>query len=334
DLAMSVGNSVGSLYRDIVLGYDTRASNVMMSNAVLSGALLSGAGIHMAGMVSTPTLATAAGRFNCGIMITASHNPPEYSGIKLWNHDGSAFDTSQMEKVEDSVLKRKYKKVAWKDIVPVSRYDGAIKEHMEKVLDSISESKVKVVVDCMNGAASVVTPYLLKRMGCEVIAINSRPDGSFLGRTPEPTEENLEHLKSYVRAVRADLGIAHDGDGDRMVAVDEKGNYVSGDKLLSLFCGFEAIKSVVVPFNASMVIEEQLRNIRIHRCKVGDVFVVETIKRTGADFGGEPSGTYIFPKHSLCPDGIYAAARLVEIVKKSRLSRLIGRMPSYPTIRS
>lgn len=332
-LAMALGNSVGSLYQELLIGYDTRASNLMLFNAVASGALLSGAVVNNAGLVPTPTLATTANGFDCGIMVTASHNPPEYNGIKLWNPDGSAFDTSQMEKVEDSIFGYKFKKVGWKEIKPIKRYDGAIQEHIEKILSTVVEAKIKVVVDCFNGAASVVTPYMLQKMGCDVVAINSEPHGSFHGKTPEPTEENLRTLKSFVRTANAHLGIAHDGDGDRMVAIDEKGNYVGGDKLLSLFCGLEAIKSVVIPFDASMAIEDHLKHIRVHRCKVGDVFVAETIKKTGADFGGEPSGTYIFPKHSMCPDGIFAAAKLVEIVKKNKLSKLVGKIPSYPTIK-
>jgi phosphoglucosamine mutase len=331
-LAMAVGNSVGSLYNDLILGYDTRASNIMLSNAIASGALLSGASIHIAGLVPTPTLAVTTSKFNCGIMVTASHNPPEYNGIKLWNPDGAAFDTSQMEKVESAILKSKIKTVNWKDIKSLRYYNGAIREHIDKILDSVERSDIKVVVDCQNGAASVVTPYLLKRLGCEVVALNSNPDGFFHGKTPEPTEENLKVLMKTVRSTGAQLGIAHDGDGDRVVAVDEKGNYVGGDKLLSLFCNIEAVKNIVVPFDASMTIENSLRHVNVHRCRVGDVYVAEMIKRTSADFGGEPSGTYIFPRHSMCPDAVYAAARLVEIVKRDKLSKLIGKLPSYPLI--
>jgi phosphoglucosamine mutase len=266
-------------------------------------------------------------------MITASHNPPEYNGIKLWNPDGSSFDTTQMEKIEDSILNGKLKRVDWRSIRKVEVFDRAIQEHIGKILETVEETNIKVVVDCMNGAASVVTPYLLRKMGCDVIAINSDPHGYFHGRTPEPTAESLNVLMNFVKSSRAQLGIAHDGDGDRMVAVDEKGNYVGGDKLLSLFCGIDAVKNVVVPFDASMAIDDNLKHITVHRCKVGDVFVSETIKRASADFGGEPSGTYIFPKHSLGPDGIYAAARLAEVVKRDTLSKLISKLPSYPTIK-
>lgn len=332
-LALAVGNSVGHFYKSIVLGHDSRASSSMLSNAIVAGALFSEARVVTTGLVPTPTLANAASGYECGIMITASHNPPQYNGVKLWNPDGSSFDTAQMEKIEERILNGTPGIADWRNIHPVETCENAVRDHIEKILDSVEPADIKVVVDCLSGAAGVVTPYLLKRMGCEVISINSDPDRFFHGRTPEPTEENLQVLRDFVKATKADLGIAHDGDADRMVAVDEKGNYVDGGKLLSLFCNIEAVKSVVVPFDASMAIDDNLKHVKVNRCRVGDVFVSETIKKTGADFGGEPSGTFIFPKHSMGPDGIYAAARLAGIVKNSKLSKLIARLPSYPTIK-
>ena len=333
-LAMAVGNSVGSLYGNIVLGHDTRASYAMLSSALTAGALLSGSRVSDAGLVPTPTLACSTKKFDCGIMVTASHNPPDYNGIKLWNPDGSSFDTAQMENVESAVLAQKLKKVGWRELRPVERHGTALREHTEKILASVERANLKVVVDCLNGATSVVTPYVLMRMGCDVITLNADPDGSFHGRTPEPTEENLEDLKSMVRGAKAHLGIAHDGDGDRVVAVDERGRYVDGDRLLALFSSVEAVKNIVIPFDSSMAIEDHLRHVTVHRCRVGDVFVSETIKRTGSDFGGEPSGTFIFPKFSMGPDGIFAAAKLVELVKKDPLSRHMARLPSYPVMKT
>jgi phosphoglucosamine mutase len=332
-LALAVGNSVGHFYKSIVLGHDGRASNEILSNAILAGALFSEAKVVTTGLVPTPTLANAASGYECGIMITASHNPPQYNGIKLWNPDGSSFDTTQMEKIEERILKGTLGVGDWRNIRRIETCENAVSDHIERILSTVEPADIKVVVDCLNGAAGVITPYLLRRMGCEVIAINSDPDRFFHGRTPEPTEENLKVLKDFVKATKADLGIAHDGDADRMVAVDEKGNYVDGGKLLSLFCSIEAVKNVVIPFDASMAIDDSLKHVKVNRCRVGDVYVSETIKKTGADFGGEPSGTFIFPKHSMGPDGIYAAARLVGIVKGNKLSKLISKLPSYPTIK-
>ncbi|MDO9098345.1 MAG: phosphoglucosamine mutase, partial [Candidatus Methanoperedens sp.] len=216
----------------------------------------------------------------------------------------------------------------------LSTIKNALKEHSEIILRNTKSAGLKVVVDCGCGAASVLTPYVLRKMGCQVITLNSQPDGYFPGREPEPVEENLSLLKTVVRAAGADLGIAHDGDADRMMAVDNRGRFVSGDKLLAFFAMREAKKAIAVPVDASRVIDDLLSGIRISRTKVGDVYVAEELNRIGGEFGGEPSGTWIFPKISLCPDGIYAAARLVEIVEKEgKFSKLLDSIPEYPVKR-
>ena len=164
-----------------------------------------------------------------------------------------------------------------------------------------------------------------------MITLNSQPDGFFPGRSSEPKEENLASLRAVVREVHADVGIAHDGDADRMVAVDDTGRFVSNDKLLAFFGMREAERSMVVPVDTSMLIDAVLPGVTITRTRVGDVYVAEEIKRTLADFGGEASGTWIFPKVSYCPDGIYAAARLVEIISREegRFSDHISALPTY-----
>src|SRR6266699_1847489 len=170
-------------------------------------------------------------------------------------------------------------------------------------------------------------------MGCDVVALNAQADGHFPGRDPEPTEENLRLLMSTVPAAKADLGIAHDGDGDRMVAVDHEGRFVGGDALLVLFAKREVRRGLVVPVDASMVLEDLLPKATIWRTRVGAVYVAAELKRRGADFGGEPSGTWIFPKASYCPDGMYAAARLVSLVAENPLASLVRGIPRYPVIR-
>jgi phosphoglucosamine mutase len=130
--------------------------------------------------------------------------------------------------------------------------------------------------------------------------------------------------------MNADLGIAHDGDADRMVAVDEKGNYVGGDPLLALFAKHEVRTSIVVPVDASMAVSTVVGGARVILTRVGDVFISESIKKNGADFGGEPSGTFIFPEHNLCPDGVFAACKLAELVCKEPLSGQVSNLPRYP----
>ncbi len=205
--------------------------------------------------------------------------------------------------------------------------------HKESILAVVGHAALKVVVDCGSGATSEITPAVLKGMGCKVTALNAEPDGHFPGRDPEPTEENLELLRRTVRALEADIGIAHDGDGDRMVAVDEKGQFVGGDKLLAVFARREVKKSVVVPVDTSMAIDEMLPRAKVYRTRVGDVYVAQEVRRRKADFGGEPSGTWLFPRVTMCPDGVYAAAHLVSIVKETSLSELVAQVPQFPILR-
>lgn len=330
ELALKIGLAVGSLYGKAVIGHDPRTSSEMIEHAVISGLLSAGCSVTRVGMVSTPTLAFAARNYDCGVMITASHNPPEYIGVKLWNSDGMAFDTQQQDELESIIANNKWKNAEWNSIGRVSKA-SAVEEHMEMLLDNVGRAAVNVVVDCGCGAASTITPYVLRRMGCKVITLNSQPDGFFPARNPEPVEKNLEMLKKATVEFKADVGIAHDGDADRMMAVDALGRFVEGDKLLALFGLREATKSIVVPVDTSMMVNDVLKGRKVYRTRVGDVYVAEELKKREADFGGEPSGSWIFPKVTRCPDGIYAAARLVEIVEnEGKLNALIDELPSYP----
>lgn len=330
ELALKVGLAVGKVYGNVVIGGDTRTSSDALKHAFISGALAAGARCSDAGVLPTPTLALAARKFQAGAMITASHNPPEYNGIKLLNPDGSAFNTEQQEQIEEMIFNDTLSASPWSEIGHSSIYDGAIEAHIEHILKDIpSLPKLKVVLDCDCGAASVITPLLLGRLGCEVIALNCFPTG-FFPRAIEPTEANLEDLIRITREFDADLGIAHDGDADRMMAVDDKGRFIPGDKLLVIFAQQSGAKQVVTTIDASMVIDEMGFNVTWTR--VGDTYVSEELKK-GGDFGGEPSGSWVFPENSLCPDGIYAAARLVAIASEKKLSQLVDNIPQYPISR-
>ncbi len=333
DLALAVGKAVGELYGSVLLGRDPRTTGPMLSAAFSAGVLSAGGDVTDGGMVSTPTLARGASEYGCGVVLTASHNPAPYNGIKLWNPDGMAFDEGQQAEIESVLDAGRFHAASWEAVGRLRTRDDLIERHLESILRSVGPVKLKVVVDCACGATATITPYLLREMGCDVLAIHAQPDGHFPGRDPEPTEENLGLLKAAVRATGADLGIAHDGDGDRMVAVDRDGTYVGGDLLLALFASREVKQSLVVPVDASMVLEDLLPKAKIWRTRVGDVFVAQEVKRRGADFGGEPSGTWIFPKATFCPDGVYAAARLVALVAERPLTAMLRAIPRYPMIR-
>lgn len=333
DLALQLGQVLGDLYGDVVVGRDPRTTSPMLASALLAGVLSAGGDGTDAGLVSTPTLARGTAGYGCGAMITASHNPAPYNGIKLWNPDGMAFDEAQQEEVESALDGGRFHRAAWDGVGRLRERHDLIERHTEAILKEVGTAKLRVVVDCGCGATSTITPFLLRRMGCEVLAIHGQPDGRFPGRDPEPTEANLALLASTVRSTGADLGVAHDGDGDRMVAVDRDGTFVGGDKLLALFARREVRSGLVVSVDASMVLEDLLPKAKVWRTRVGDVYVAQEVKRRGADFGGEPSGTWIFPKASLCPDGVYAAARLVSLVAERPLAAFLRDVPTYPIVR-
>jgi phosphoglucosamine mutase len=329
EIALRAGLAVGRIKKSVVIAGDTRTSTGAIKHAVISGLLASGARCTDAGMVPTPTLALAASEFEAGIMVTASHNPPEYNGLKMFNPDGSCFDSAQqleIEKLVSGVLAT----APWKEIGgSTSVYEKAVENHIEHILKNLpSIKKTRVVLDCACGAASVITPELLKRMGCEVVPLNCSPSGLF-PHDVEPVERNLGDLIKTARESGA-IGIAHDGDADRMMAVDEKGRFIPGDKLLVLLAQETGAKKIVTTVDASIAIEET--GLSVNRTKVGDTFVSMELRKSG-DFGGEPSGAWIFPKNSLCPDGIYAAAVLTAIASRESLASIIDRMPQYPVIR-
>ncbi len=329
-LALRVGLAAGKISDSVVVGGDTRTSSDALKHAALSGLLAAGARCEDAGVVPTPTLGLAAAKFSAGMMLTASHNPPEYNGIKLLNPDGSAFDSAQRKRMEELVSGDTPVAAAWEEVKSGVGYDGAIEQHMERIMrDFPADLRLKVVLDCGGGAASVITPHLLRRLGCEVVEVNCRPAGSF-PRGSEPVESNLTGLIGAVKESDAALGIAHDGDGDRMMAVDDRGRFISGDKLLVIFARALGAKGLVTTLDASMAVEETGFDVR--RTRIGDVYVSEEL-RSGGEFGGEPSGSWIFPAVSLCPDGVYAAARIAAIASQQKLSRLVDDIPAYPILR-
>ncbi|MBA7473423.1 Phosphoglucosamine mutase [subsurface metagenome] len=329
-LALKVGLAVGQLNDNVVVGCDTRTSSGAMKQAVTSGLLAAGARSFDTGVLPTPTLALAAREFDAGVMITASHNPPEYNGIKLLNPDGSAFDSHQQKQIEEMILSDSLPVASWDRFQSGGIYHDAIDRHIEHILaDFPGRFKLKVALDCGCGAASFITPELLRRMGCEVVALNYYPSG-FSPRAVEPTEANLADLIKATHESGADLGIAHDGDADRMMVVDDRAGFICGDKLLVLLAHELGARQVVTTIDASMAIDEA--SFTVIRTGVGDNYVSQELKK-GGDFGGEPSGSWIFPRNSLCPDGVYAAAQVVSIASRQKLSHLACAIPSYPLLR-
>ncbi len=341
DLALHVGKSLATYLNNkgtVVVGYDTRTTNKMLECAIISGLMESGVNVIRIGMVPTPLVgyATIKLKADAGVMLTASHNPSPYNGIKLWNPDGMAYTPSQENKIEEIYYNKTYVNVEWDSIGKLDYNDEIKKAYIDDLISRTNlDKKLKVVIDTASGAGSELSPLVFRKLGCEVITLNSQADGFFPGRNPEPNADNLKDLMKMVVSTGADLGIAHDGDADRMMAIDDKGRISDFDKLLSIISKYFG-GTVITTVDSGLCMDEEMSKVngKVIRTKVGDVAVAEAINEHNASFGGEPSGTWIHPDFCMCPDGLLSGLRIAEIVsKKGSLSKLLDEIPTYCTIR-
>ena len=338
ELALNVGKSLAYYLGNsgtVVVGYDTRTTNQMLDQAICAGLVESGVNVVKIGMVPTPLVGYATSKLNAdaGVMLTASHNPSRYNGIKLWNKNGMAYSSSQEAEIEEIYFNKSYISVSWDKIGKISFNEQIKGQYVDELVNLVNIKKgFKVVIDCASGAGSEISPLVFRKAGCEVTTLNSQPDGFFPGRNPEPNADNLQSLMKTVVAIGADLGIAHDGDADRMITVDEKGNISPFDSLLALMSK-EFKGDIVTTVDAGLCMDESVDG-EVLRTKVGDVNIAEVIIDKNASFGGEPSGTWLHPDFCMCPDGILSGLRIAELVSnKGKLSDLLLEIPSYPNIR-
>ena len=338
ELALNVGKSLAYYLGNegtVVVGYDTRTTNKMLDEAITAGLLESGVNVVKIGMVPTPLVGYATEKLDAdaGVMLTASHNPSPYNGIKLWNKNGMAYTSEQEAKIEEIYSDKSYISVSWDKIGHLSVNEEIKGKYVDDLVNLVDiKEGLKVVIDCASGAGSEISPLVFRKAGCEVTTLNSQPDGFFPGRNPEPNAENLQTLMKTVVAIGADLGIAHDGDADRMITVDENGNISPFDSLLALMSKqFDG--DIVTTVDAGLCMDESVKG-EVIRTPVGDVNVAEVIIEKDASFGGEPSGTWLHPDFCMCPDGILSGLRMAELVsQKGKLSDLLDEIPSYPNIR-
>ena len=341
ELALKIGKSLAYYLGNsgtVVLGYDTRTTNKMLDQAICAGLLEGGVDVIKIGMVPTPLVGYATEKLNAdaGIMLTASHNPSPYNGIKIWNPNGMAYTSKQEEAIENIYNNSSYISVDWDKIGHLKYNDEIKSEYIDELVDSVNiKPGLKVVIDCASGAGCEISPLVFRKAGCEVTTLNSQPDGFFPGRNPEPNAANLQDLMKTVVATNADLGIAHDGDADRMITIDEKGNISPFDSLLALMAK-EFGGTVVTTVDAGICMDEAMEEVggKVLRTPVGDVNVAEVMIDEKATFGGEPSGTWLHPDFCMCPDGILSGLRIAELVSnKGKLSDLLADIPTYPNIR-
>lgn len=338
ELALKIANAFS--YQNLVIGRDTRTTGPLLEKAAFAGAMCAGKDAISLGIVPTPVLAYATLKYKCnGIMVTASHNPAEYNGLKLISA-GKEINKQEEEKVLAN-YEGGVKLAAWDKNGKLIPDAGIIDSYIEFIfpqIDSvaISKKKPKVVIDC-NGAGSVITPFLLKKIGCEVITLNTQDVG--FQRPSEPSEKNLSALKEKVKETGADLGLAHDGDGDRVALIDENGEFVNMDVQLSIMILHELEKKkgkVVSTVESSLIIKDAVEQGggELIITPVGSTYVGDALEKEGAVFGGEPAGEFVYSEGVHVPDGVLGAAKFVEIfTKKGKISELASRFKPYPMVR-
>jgi len=342
-LALDVGKAMGTLLDGpIAVGMDSRTSGPSLKGALISGIISQGNDVYDVGLAPTPTVGVAIREYGCcaGVVITASHNPPEYNGIKVWDERGVAYQSLEGQ-IESTISSGSYSNSSWRSLGSLV-VRSPIYDHIEKIMDSYNlEKSYSVAVDCGCGAGSVITPYLLEKMGMKVYSLNCQPSG-FFPRGLEPNYENLKCLSKAVRSFDCQLGVANDGDADRIGAVDEKGSFIDYDHLLSMVSAFECVRSkknnpkIVTTVDASMCIDHCVEELggEVLRTEVGDVALAQSLVTNRAIFGGEPSGTWIFPQHWLTPDGVLAAVKLLEMKENGfEFCQERKKMPDYITLR-
>ena len=329
----------------VVVGRDTRTSGSMAHHAVLAGLIATGCKVIDVGICPTPTVLLMSKELNAGgsLVITASHNPIDWNGIEFASESGRLLSEAERTRLMEIYESGDFDLAAWNKQGNVETINTAIDQHIAGVLgcdwiirDQTRSQGLKVVIDSGNGAGSVISPRLLKALGCEVIELNCVPDGYF-PRPAEPTPDALDQLCEAVISEEADLGLAHDGDADRLVLVSEEGVPLSSEYTFVLAAEFLLNKrkgDIVATVSTSRMLDDvaDRHGVKLHRTPVGVGCVVEKMRQTTAVIGGEGTGGVIYPELQYTTDGIASIAAIVQLLAESNpatISEVVTSIPSY-----
>ncbi|MHA2429253.1 MAG: phosphoglucosamine mutase [Candidatus Hermodarchaeia archaeon] len=332
----------------IMVGHDHRTTGPMLTSALMSGLLQGGIPVLISGMAPTPSIAYSAGKegMSASIIVTASHNPPEYNGFKFHNPDGAGFSIPQQNELEQ--LLDKAEAVPWEEFTESSSYDS-IPHHIDALLDNCEvNTSHQVVIDAALGVGGLVTPQVLQQLNAEVKTLNTPAQNCGPSKIQSAAAAEWQHfvrlddLSEIVQTTKAEVGLAHDGDADRLLAVDDKGRVLAGDTLLALVADYylsvRGGKVIATTVSSSSVVDHVAKKhgATVERTRVGDVFVSNLVKKHKAIMGAEPSGPFIFPEVHLCPDGPLAACKVLELIDwaKRPLSSLVDALPVTQLLRA
>ncbi len=331
-----------------VVGMDARTSSPALGRVAAGALAMGGIDVREIGTLPTPAVQYNVRELHAGfgVIVTASHNPPEFNGIKGIAGDGLEFTRETERSVEEAYAAGRFAAQDYRSIGTIvtdglgaTRYLDGITSQVD--VAALRKRRFRVVLDCGNGASTVTSPTLLLRLGAKYTTLNGNPDGTFPGHDSEPTEENLQDLIRYVRTIGADIGVAHDGDADRAVFIDEQGTFVPGEKIFTLMAR-ESVKKhgggvVVTPVTSSDAVADAIAPFggKVRFTRVGSPVVSRAMQSEGGVFGGEENGGLIFAEHQLARDGAMALAAVLEVLVHSgkTLSELVAELPPYHLVK-
>jgi len=355
ELALRLGMAIGTFFGKgsrILVGRDIRAGGEMLKSAVVAGLMACGVKVYDAGLTPTPALqyVVKADGFDGGVMITASHNPPEYNGIKVIDADGIELQRDKEEVVEELYFTTRFKRVSWRSLVySLEKYPYVNEKYVKAVLSHVDKELIRsrgfrVLIDPANSVGSITSPWVARELGVKAYTINGDLDPTFSGRPPEPTVETLRDTVKTVKALSVDFAIAHDGDADRAIIVDDKGRVQWGDRTAAILAKYLALKHKDLPrrvftaVSSSTLIEDVLKPIGVEVVwlKVGSIGISRELVKHGGICGFEENGGFMYPLHHPVRDGAMTLALLLQLLaeEKRRLSELYDELPQYYTIKT
>jgi phosphomannomutase/phosphoglucomutase len=355
ELALKIGKAVGTFFgkgSTILIGRDARAGGDMFMRAVESGLLSTGVKVYEGGFAPTPTLQYAVKTLNydAGIIITASHNPAQYNGIKVIDRDGVEISRDKENIIEDIYFNDKFSTTDWTYLTyDIKRDDRVIDTYVNGILshvdvDKIRQKNFKVLIDGANSVGSITSPIVARELGCKIYTTNTNLDPLFPARTPEPTMDSLKETAKIAKDLGIDLAIAHDGDADRAIFIDSEGRVQWGDRSGALLSYWASTKESEFPrriftaVSSSVLVQEFLSkyNIEVKWTKVGSVDIAHYLMEEKGIAGFEENGGFIFPEHQYVRDGAMSFALMLEYIANENVSsaELFDRLPKYYPIKT
>ena len=350
EFVLRIAKAAGTVWSAdrVFVARDTRTSGEMFENAAASGLASVGVDVDRLGITPTPAAVRYADiHERPGLVITASHNPPEYNGVKLVGADGVELGVDRLERIEEHILAEEFSIAAWDEVGAVNRVDAANREYVSDLLagvdrDAIAAADLTVALDPGHGAGALTSPEFFRRLGCEVVTVNATPDGHFPGRQPEPVASRLDDLRALVTAADADVGIAHDGDADRAVFVDETGAFVAGEASLAalaaaaLDSGDTTVAAVNVSQRLVDICEQVGANLEL--TPIGSTNIITRIRELRAagervPIAGEGNGGIFFPDYRLVRDGAYVGAKFLELAADRPVREIVAPYTDYENVR-